>query len=165
MLYVSTCSTAGIAGATCTGNTYLRLINATGTTVASNTTISGCGGCSYLTSYVNPSESVTYVTIRQSCYPVQGGACSGTTAYAVFQYGEPPARRRRLALPLPPPRPPPAPLAPSLPPGISVRIQFLCRATRSTPTSCAKKDPYDPYGRSKRRAAPTPPRGCGLSYR
>ena len=72
-LRVGTCTVAGASG---TGDTYLRLYGVSATQVASSN--DSCGSLSYL-SYT-ASQSGTY-QIRAGCY--SSGSCSGTVAYTI----------------------------------------------------------------------------------
>ncbi|QSQ12457.1 serine protease [Myxococcus landrumensis] len=68
--------TCSVDGATGTGDTYLRLTNSAGTSVASND--DSCGVLSFAS--FTATTAGTY-TIRAGCY--SNGSCSGTVAYTV----------------------------------------------------------------------------------
>ncbi|MCP3059029.1 serine protease [Myxococcus sp. K38C18041901] len=70
---VGTCSVTGASG---TGDTYLRLANAAGTSVASND--DSCGTLSFF-SYTATAAGT--FTIRAGCY--SSNSCSGTVAYTI----------------------------------------------------------------------------------
>jgi V8-like Glu-specific endopeptidase len=72
-----TVATCGLTGTTFTGDTYLRLNNSAGTTVAFND--DSCGGTGSSFSW-RVATSGTY-TIRAGCYST--GSCSGTVGYSI----------------------------------------------------------------------------------
>jgi hypothetical protein len=73
-----TVATCGVAGASGSGDTYLRVNNPSGQEIASNDDASGACGLSSNLSFIVPTSG-TYV-IRAGCYG--SSACSGTVAYA-----------------------------------------------------------------------------------
>lgn len=78
---VSMCS-SNFAGAYCTGDTFLSLVDAFGNTVASNDNGGGgCGRCSQLTYTTPPGSPCQVYTIRETCLSGSGGApgsCTGS---------------------------------------------------------------------------------------
>ncbi|WP_309894565.1 serine protease [Archangium sp.] len=72
-LQLGTCTVAGASGS---GDTYLRLVNAAGTEVAAND--NACGSLSYL-SYTVPAGAGGTYTIRAGC--ASNRSCGGTVAY------------------------------------------------------------------------------------
>jgi hypothetical protein len=75
-LQVGTC---GVAGASATGDTYLRLFNAAGTQVALND--DGCGGSTSKISYTVPAGAGGKYTARIGCYG--NTSCSGKLAWSI----------------------------------------------------------------------------------
>jgi V8-like Glu-specific endopeptidase len=75
VIKLGTCTVAGASG---TGDTYLRLYGPSVTQVASND--DSCGSLSYLTYTVPAGAGGTY-QLRAGCY--KGTSCSGTVAYTI----------------------------------------------------------------------------------
>ena len=122
-LAASTCASAGIAGATCTGQTELDVIGSYGNILAMNTTLPGCNGCSYTSVYANPTTSQLVIVVRQKCAPTATTICTGTTVVALSTISSmsppPPSPPGVLLSPPPPsptsktPQPPPSPPPPN----------------------------------------------------
>jgi V8-like Glu-specific endopeptidase len=77
VIKLGTCTVAGASG---TGDTYLRLYGPSGTQAAVNDDGSGCGTLSYLTYTVPAGAGGTY-QVRAGCY--SSNSCSGTVAYTI----------------------------------------------------------------------------------
>ncbi|HYO73704.1 MAG TPA: serine protease, partial [Archangium sp.] len=77
VIKLGTCSVAGASG---TGDTYLRLYGPAGTQVGANDDGSGCGTLSYLT-YTVPASAAGAYQLRAGCY--SNNSCSGTVAYTI----------------------------------------------------------------------------------
>ncbi|MBZ4419347.1 serine protease [Myxococcus sp. RHSTA-1-4] len=77
---VITYGTCNVTGASGTGDTYLRLYNASGTQVSFNDDGSGCGTLSYATYTVPAGAGGTY-QLRAGCY--SSNSCSGTVAWTI----------------------------------------------------------------------------------
>ena len=107
-----------ISGATCTGNTYIQLITRAGVILANSSGYPQCGGCGYV-QYVNPTPANITFALRQSCFPVASGTCSGTTKYIFYSLNVPPSP----SPPVPPQPLPPSP-PPPVPPGVSSCTYF-----------------------------------------
>ncbi len=75
-LHVGTC---GVAGASATGDTYLRLFNAAGTQVALND--DGCGGSTSKIAYTVPAGAGGKYTVRVGCYG--NTSCGGKLAWSI----------------------------------------------------------------------------------
>jgi hypothetical protein len=75
-LQVGTC---GVAGASATGDTYLRLFNAAGTQVALND--DGCGGSTSKIAYTVPAGAGGKYTVRVGCYG--NTSCGGKLAWSI----------------------------------------------------------------------------------
>jgi|GEM_PF-1061554 len=79
IIQVGTC---GLPGATGTGDTFLRLYNASNTEVQSNDDAPGCGLNSY---FAHTVATAGNYQILSGCY--SGNSCSGTTAYKILRKG------------------------------------------------------------------------------
>lgn len=76
-LTVATCKLPGVVAA---GNTFLRVLNSQGQSVAHNNNGSGCGTASYLV-YTVPSGSDAWYEIKAGCS--SSTSCSGRVGYVV----------------------------------------------------------------------------------
>ncbi|WP_375772477.1 hypothetical protein NR798_16835 [Archangium gephyra] len=74
-----TVGTCGVAGASFTGDTYLRLYGLTGYQVAAND--NACGGAGSSITYTVPIGGAGYYELRAGCY--SSGSCSGTVVWTV----------------------------------------------------------------------------------
>jgi hypothetical protein len=75
-LHIGTC---GVAGASGSGDTYLRLFNSSGSQVAAND--DACGGLLSNLSYTVPAGASGTYQVRAGCY--SSGSCAGTVAWTI----------------------------------------------------------------------------------
>ena len=101
----------------------LQIIVPGGQTLATGFPDLGCRGCSHIPNVTNPRGVSQPYVIRQSCYPLDVGTCSGVVQVATQQAPMPPT----------PPTPPPAPPVPAAPAVPSTADVFSCAPFTLTP--------------------------------